>query len=416
MTPADLECVISYCDNATLEPNTNGLNFNFTDGLTLFNLTHKAIYPCSENYSFEGDFDWKENSTNITEVECGSNGDFQYPDSWPQCSRMIYCSDPGNSTNITRQYSSGHSFHYLSILQYKCDDPRQWIKQVGQDNTQLSATINNQCLWRKSYQLDGTNFECVIHHCSHPHDDPGNHPPPPQEYNISLVDGNFEVPFTTGYVIYRCDANTFIENEEIDPTQTEIKVYCVDAIGEYNTPVKQGSSWPNCTETVLCGQPPDPPTNGSITWFSPATELEDTYDTELMYHCQNGSQFDTDGDGDGDSINVTIRCQWNKEWAPYPTLPPCKITHCVEPFKIPEETSLEEVTSAWTEINSNKEYQCKNKLGENPTMFWESDRSKSTFQLFCKPDGYFTWKEWPICLEGKSQEQNNIIETHSFKM
>ena len=33
-----------------------------------------------------------------------------------------------------------------------------------------------------------------------------------------------------------------------------------------------------------------------------------------------------------------------------------------------------------------------------PRMFWETDRSKSTFELNCNPDGYFTWKEWPICL------------------
>ena len=31
-------------------------------------------------------------------------------------------------------------------------------------------------------------------------------------------------------------------------------------------------------------------------------------------------------------------------------------------------------------------------------MFWESDRTKSTFELPCNPDGYLTWIEWPNCL------------------
>ena len=35
LTPADLECVLTYCDNATVEPNTNGLNYNFTKPYTL---------------------------------------------------------------------------------------------------------------------------------------------------------------------------------------------------------------------------------------------------------------------------------------------------------------------------------------------------------------------------------------------
>ena len=51
---------------------------------------------------------------------------------------------------------------------------------------------------------------------------------------------------------------------------------------------------------------------------------------------------------------IFCRCLWNKAWSPYPELPPCVITHCVEPFKIPEETSLEEVTTDWPEINDYK--------------------------------------------------------------
>ena len=29
--------------------------------------------------------------------------------------------------------------------------------------------------------------------------------------------------------------------------------------------------WPNCTSTVVCGQPPAPPVNGTITWITGTT-------------------------------------------------------------------------------------------------------------------------------------------------
>ena len=74
----------------------------------------------------------------------------------------------------------------------------------------------------------------------------------------------------------------FFENAELDPTQYMIEVGCLDTVGEYNTPVRQGDLWPNCTQTgedgiilklffmniaVLCGAPPEPTVNGSRVWI-----------------------------------------------------------------------------------------------------------------------------------------------------
>ena len=87
------------------------------------------------------------------------------------------------------------------------------------------------------------------------------------------------------------------------------------------------------------------------------------------------------------------RCQWDKQWAPHPALPPCLITHCVEPFTIPAETNLEAETEEWTEINSYKQYRCRGQ------SYWAADRTRTTFQLLCKPDGYYLWSAWPTCLE-----------------
>ena len=160
-------------------------------------------------------------------------------------------------------------------------------------------------------------------------------------------------------------------------------------------------------------QPPDHPVNGSRTWLYGRPEGSESWATVVRYQCQHGRQFDTDGDGAGDSVSVDIRCQWDKlwvpqpftsAWSPFPSLPPCIVTHCVEPFNIPPETSLEEVTSADTPINTAKQYRCQNSWGGDhlPTMFWQSDRSQYTHQIECKDTGYFTWVEWPICLTGKA--------------
>ena len=173
------------------------------------------------------------------------------------------------------------------------------------------------------------------------------------------------------------------------------------------------TTWPNCTRTIVCGQPPEPDVNVTRVWINGASENQETYDTRVRYKCQDGSQFDTDNDLVGDTQPVDTRCKWDKTWT-YPVIPQCIVTHCVEPFKIPDETNLEEVTSDWTSINDDKHYRCKNQLDGVARMFWETDRSKSTFELPCNPDGYFTWKEWPICLEDITCSPDApVIPTHS---
>ena len=71
-----------------------------------------------------------------------------------------------------------------------------------------------------------------------------------------------------------------------------------------------------------------------------------------------------------------------------------------------------EVTTNWTRVNTNKLYECDNKLETGHTMFWETDRSRSTFEIFCKDDGYFEWKDWPTCLTGNPphcMQQSHIV-------
>ena len=401
--PAELECVLSYCDNPTDEPNTSGANYNFVWDNNLVSLSHTLAYPCMAGMSVENNTDTKEEASTISTVVCGDKGEFIYPKEWPQCSETVTCDDPGNSLEVNRRYESGSNLEYLSILFYDCNDTRKWIKLT--DDSTLAPHMTTQCKWRKYYTIDGTSLECVIHHCRHPHQDPGSHDPPPVENNINLVErDDWNIPFQTK-ISYKCDADMFFEDTEIDPKYDTLEVECIKDLGVYATPLK----WPNCTKSVLCGQPPAVPVNGSITWLN-GTEFQETYNTYVKYHCQDGSQFDINQEGVGESLSVVTRCQWNKKWAPYAALPECVVTHCVESFEIPDETFLEEVSSSWTKINEYKGYRCKGmKEDRSHTRFWEADRSKSTFRLFCNPSGYFTYEEWPICLEGNEINELRVL-------
>ena len=71
----------------------------------------------------------------------------------------------------------------------------------------------------------------------------------------------------------------------------------------------------------------------------------------------------------------------------------------METFTIPEWTNLVEVTSAWTPVNTWKQYECAGKVGSRYTRFWETDRERSTFEIFCGVEGYYEWRDWPTCLE-----------------
>ena len=202
-SPSNLECVLRYCNNPTNETNTDVLNYNFTWNGQRSLLGTTLDYPCKNGYRIEEDVPLKANASTKTIIECGNDGAFIYPDSWPICSETVACVDPGNSSEVTRTLQSGENLVYLSILEYTCDDPRKWIRSIG--TTDLSSSVTTRCMWRKAYTLDGTNLECVIHHCRHPHDDPGSHSAPAPEYQIVLKDeADWDIAFGDN-VRYECE-------------------------------------------------------------------------------------------------------------------------------------------------------------------------------------------------------------------
>ena len=98
----------------------------------------------------------------------------------------------------------------------------------------------------------------------------------------------------------------------------------------------------------------------------------------------------------------------------------CFITHCVDPFYIPLNSSLEESTTNWTRINTNKEYRCTNMRNGEHTQFFEYDRTKSSFSMRCFPDGTFDFvnetQHWPVCLKGKEESLNLLFLKNCFSI
>ena len=335
--------------------------------------------------------------------------DIQCPDPNGYVTELIMIDQSLSPLQLPLQYED--SFRYRNIFfifdifyiipRWRCKDNRYLVKMKNSIDTPTDS-FDSQCLWNKTLSTMPSDLECVLTFCSHPHTGPGSHAPPPSENNLHL-DVNFDVSIRLGEnVTYKCNEGMFFENDTIfHPMKTEMQVECIEGVGEYNTPVIAGGQWPNCTATVNCGPPPEPPVNGTRSWMNAAMEGKDSYNTSIQYTCEHGSKFDTNDDGVGESDAVAIQCLWNKQWTPHASLPPCIITHCVEPFQIPQESNLIEITQDLTPINTFKLYECKNKIDSVHTMFWESDRSKSTHELFCNPDGSFTWKKWPRCLEGE---------------
>ena len=243
MLPSELECILTYCDNATHIPNENGANYNFSWDGELIPLYTDLAYPCKAGMRLENSTHYKGQASNMSVVSCGGDGEMKYPAEWPQCSADIECGDPPSNTE-------GGS--------------RLWV------------------------------------------------------------------------------------------------------VGE---------------------------------------EWDSNYRATIAYRCFNGSKFDTSGNGLGDTLEIAISCRWNKLWDPWPVLPPCYITDCVDPYPVPEDTFLEVVRTSWTPVNTSKQYRCQGMREDGShTRFWESNRSRSIFDMFCKPDGFFHFENirenWPTCVEG----------------
>ena len=307
----NLQCVLTYCTNATTDPNA-GQNYNLVMGGGSSDMNYNTlgkfqdrtplgklvIYPCLQwdqnssdaynAYRLENNTNFKSQADGGITVLCGTDGLYKYPSAWPQCSQNVTCQDP--ATNADVQYAqivgTPTNFTYMSQLSYNCKDKRKYVK-ITSSSDPLSSAVTSTCLWRKLYNVTASSLTCTLHHCAHPYNDNGSFAPPPPENNLLLVEDartlSSFVPFGSS-IVFNCSGGTYIESNQTDPTQTQVFVQCLTTVATYSTPtitntyvfnlslpaVKtyQPGLWPNCTGTVRCGQPPAPTVNGSLTWIN----------------------------------------------------------------------------------------------------------------------------------------------------
>jgi hypothetical protein len=113
----------------------------------------------------------------------------------------------------------------LNISSWQCRDSRFYIKQTALASEPTVASYPATCLWYRNYSLAPANFECRLHHCSHPHVGESSYLPPPTENQLQLVvsqsiSDNL-VPLGSN-ISYSCILGTFIESSETDPSRTQV--------------------------------------------------------------------------------------------------------------------------------------------------------------------------------------------------
>ena len=405
--PDKLECILTFCYNPDRTFLEAPYNFSIINNLIDSNFTYLSksmTYVCDGGHNVLNSTKNKSDADSTVTIYCGSDGLYKYPDDFPQCASTVFCASPELNDDINITDIEDQDFEYSTKITYICKDPRGYLRLIGESGS-FKQSIDSHCGWNKIFDVSGTNLQCKISVCAHPHNDPGRHDPPPHENYLNVVEQNWKVPFDDN-IAYECIGNRYFESDEEHPSKTSIQVQCIRDQGVYNIPQK----WPNCTHTVLCGQPPSiPPAappwyeNGSIKWLHGAVQKQETYNTTVEYSCADGSMFDLDNDGKGDVTKIRTTCLWNKNWSPYSELPPCVVTHCVRPFDIPSDSYLEELTSQWTPIREFKEYQCQGVINGKPTRYWESNRQNSGFKIYCSSEGIYdfvnTRANWPTCLE-----------------
>ena len=390
-------CEITHC----LEPHSPlpSLNLYYTWDNKFVPVGNSIMYKCKSNMVFEQNTTLKLESTDFLKVGCGVDGNYAYPSPWPQCSETISCGTPPSlPVNGSRTWLNETDLDnkYGTHITYKCVQGSKFDTNNNGVGDSENVTIN--CEWRKAWSPWTELPKCVITHCTGP-------PPLPEDSNLEELNSGW-VPIN-GEKWYQCKGKKPDGNHtkffESDRNKTSFSMLCKPD-GTYNF-INKRENWPTCLSNVNCGQPPNVTKGGTRTWLN-GIELKDTYATEVKYQCAKGSQFDTNGDLEGDSESITTVCRWNKNWSPWSTLPQCYITHCVDPFYIPLNTSLEESTSEFPRINSNKEYRCSNRKSNGVhTKFFLHDHSKSSFSMLCLPNGTFNFlnktENWPVCVEGK---------------
>ena len=263
-------CEIKFCDNLTLPEDSK--NFNYTWDGNLININTNVAYPCDTNMALENaNVQYKTQSDPYFNVLCNSTGEMVYPNEWPQCLSTVECVDPYSFTipnDIFTTWTINQTVEYGNQVTWKCKDRRYLIRPTG--TTTTYGYLNGYCYWKKEYSYYPDQLECILTYCDNATEAPN------MTHNYAFSWDNNVIHIDHSYH-YPCKPGMRIENDT--DTKYQASEYAVVRCGSDGY-LRYPDPWPQCSETVHCGSPPDAPVNGSRTWLN-GQENQDTYATNI---------------------------------------------------------------------------------------------------------------------------------------
>ena len=124
VNPQDLECVLQFCNNATLHVNElYNYDFQWSEDDRV-KLGKNIVYPCKGSMRIENSSRHKLEADQEIVVKCGEDGNFQYPEQWPQCLDDVSCGNPPIVPNFGYQvciiYCSKQDWCFPEELECQC--------------------------------------------------------------------------------------------------------------------------------------------------------------------------------------------------------------------------------------------------------------------------------------------------------
>ena len=120
--PMDLECVLTYCMNATTAVNfTNNFDVKWEPDERLL-LGRTLNYPCQQGMKIENNTFTKLDADDSIDILCGQDGYFKDPEIWPMCSDDISCGDPPHKPELGSRFwlvGANGSTSYQTVVQYE---------------------------------------------------------------------------------------------------------------------------------------------------------------------------------------------------------------------------------------------------------------------------------------------------------
>ena len=357
VSPSQLECRLTYCDNATEAPNTSH-GYNFTWDGAVIPIGQSVTYRCRDGWRFEADTDTKDQAGMKVEVKCGTDGYLGYPTTWTTCRDKTECPappPPPENGSLSLEGDPSLSQPYLTQLVYSCTNGSQYdTDSSGAGDT---PGLVSSCQWRGAWHPWTSMPSCIITHCTSP-------PLPPSHHHLEELTTSWTP--TNSPKVFQCQGYLPEESRHTRFFQQDRSLSSLSLPCRPDGQVTFDGFWPTCLVDIECpGELPSIPTHplyllvpgddgrvvekrtphpslSTITTThlaatSNISSLAHNYGAELAYFCGLARKFQVSGTHQD---THTLTCGWDASWAGELVLPPCDWVSCLRPPAPPPQARL----------------------------------------------------------------------------